>query len=348
MKIVRALVPDLTIAVCKAALEHCQLDGMEAAHMLQAFKKDRHHELHELHKVCVGGKQEVGGLAAPRHVSRTLFNPTQTYAPEIQGNASSESDGSDSSADRCVEGYCVHWALVCIPSIVLCHIIPHPTHTTQPTNSRKKRKRSSKKKKSSKKHSKEDKKKRKKKHKRDASPGGVGMGGVGMGGAASQQQYGKYGIVKESDLENKRGDFMVRVVVVVYDCGHGCLLGAATAFVLFHTPYTHTYGISQHSWSHTHGHPQPPWSYTQVWAIEVAKVDPEVLPKHEERELFKTYMEDYNTATLPHKKYYNVAAYEAKQRAKAASKGQVGGGVCVGDGGGGVEEECVVMVMVLL
>ncbi len=72
----------------------------------------------------------------------------------------------------------------------------------------------------------------------------------------------------------------------------------------------------------------------------MAKVDPEVLPKHEERELFKTYVEDYNTATLPHKKYYNIAAYEAKQRAKAAKKGEVcgGGGGCggmfVGVGGG--------------
>lgn len=60
-----------------------------------------------------------------------------------------------------------------------------------------------------------------------------------------------------------------------------------------------------------------------VWAMEVAKVDPEALPKHEERELFKTYVEDYNTATLPHKKYYDVAAYEAKQRVKSAKKQSV-------------------------
>ncbi len=62
MKIVRALVPDLTTAVCKAALEHCQLDGMEAAHMLQAFKRDRSTELQELHKVWWWG----GGVESAR------------------------------------------------------------------------------------------------------------------------------------------------------------------------------------------------------------------------------------------------------------------------------------------
>lgn len=52
MKIVRALVPDLTVAVCKAALAHCQLDGMQAAHLLQDFKRANAAELQTLHKVC--------------------------------------------------------------------------------------------------------------------------------------------------------------------------------------------------------------------------------------------------------------------------------------------------------
>lgn len=39
-------------------------------------------------------------------------------------------------------------------------------------------------------------------------------------------------------------------------------------------------------------------------------------PVQEERELFKDYMEDYNTATFPSKKYYNLEVFEAKQRLK--------------------------------
>lgn len=51
MKIVRALVPDLTTAVCKAAITHCKLDGMQAAHLLQDFKRANTAELQALHKV---------------------------------------------------------------------------------------------------------------------------------------------------------------------------------------------------------------------------------------------------------------------------------------------------------
>ena len=33
-------------------------------------------------------------------------------------------------------------------------------------------------------------------------------------------------------------------------------------------------------------------------------------------------MEDYNTATLPHKKYYDLDVYERKRIMKAAKKGK--------------------------
>jgi hypothetical protein len=52
------------------------------------------------------------------------------------------------------------------------------------------------------------------------------------------------------------------------------------------------------------------------------QVDIEILPKMEEKELFKTYAEDYNTGTLPHRKYYDMDAYEARKAAKAAKKGR--------------------------
>lgn len=35
----------------------------------------------------------------------------------------------------------------------------------------------------------------------------------------------------------------------------------------------------------------------------------------------RTYMEDYNTGTLPHKKYYDLDLYERKRALKAAKKG---------------------------
>jgi hypothetical protein len=57
-----------------------------------------------------------------------------------------------------------------------------------------------------------------------------------------------------------------------------------------------------------------------MWATEVQKVDIETLPKFEERELFRTYMEDFNTGTLPHRKYYNLEVYERRRAEKAAKK----------------------------
>lgn len=59
----------------------------------------------------------------------------------------------------------------------------------------------------------------------------------------------------------------------------------------------------------------------QLWAMEVKKIDIEAMPRSEEKEMFKDYMEEYNTATLPHKKYYDLDMYEKQQAAKAARKG---------------------------
>jgi len=59
-----------------------------------------------------------------------------------------------------------------------------------------------------------------------------------------------------------------------------------------------------------------------LWALDVKKIDVEVMGRNEEREMFRDYIEDYNTGTLPHRKYYNLEAYEKYKAAKRAAKGQ--------------------------
>ena len=81
------------------------------------------------------------------------------------------------------------------------------------------------------------------------------------GGSRRGSRYGKYGIIRETDMSEKRPEFM-------------------------------------------------------LWAIERRKVDVESMSRAQEKDLFKLYMEDYNTGTLAHRKYYNLAAYEASKRAR--------------------------------
>lgn len=91
-----------------------------------------------------------------------------------------------------------------------------------------------------------------------------------IAGHVASDQYGKYGIIRESDLASKISEF-------------------------------------------------------QQWATEVKKVNVEALAKWEEKELFAEFMEDYNTGTLPHRKYYDLMAYAQQQAMKAAKKGQTAG-----------------------
>ncbi|KFM23580.1 hypothetical protein F751_2839 [Auxenochlorella protothecoides] len=102
------------------------------------------------------------------------------------------------------------------------------------------------------------KKKHKHKRSRSGSEDRPPKGAVGS-------EYGKHGIIRETDMYAKRPEFM-------------------------------------------------------LWAIEVKKIDVEIMPKFEEKELFREYMEDYNTATLPHQKYYDTELYERQRAAKAAKR----------------------------
>ncbi|KMS97972.1 hypothetical protein BVRB_4g096910 [Beta vulgaris subsp. vulgaris] len=58
-----------------------------------------------------------------------------------------------------------------------------------------------------------------------------------------------------------------------------------------------------------------------AWLAEVKEVNLESLSNWEEKKMFKEYMEDYNTATFPSKKYYDLDAYHRHQLEKEMKKG---------------------------
>ena len=63
----------------------------------------------------------------------------------------------------------------------------------------------------------------------------------------------------------------------------------------------------------------------RAWLEEVKRVNLESVTKHDEREYFKEYAEDYNTNTLPGEKFYNLdrwAVAEAARRAAADAAGE--------------------------
>jgi len=51
------------------------------------------------------------------------------------------------------------------------------------------------------------------------------------------------------------------------------------------------------------------------WLVEERKINPETLSKDLERKEFARFIEDYNTATLPHEKFYDMAKYERRMDA---------------------------------
>merc|ERR1712217_742481 len=57
-----------------------------------------------------------------------------------------------------------------------------------------------------------------------------------------------------------------------------------------------------------------------AWASEVRKEDTNVMGQMKMRELFKEYVEDYNTATMPSEKYYNLQVWDTKMSFKRQKK----------------------------
>eukprot|EP00123_Amoebidium_parasiticum_P015787 comp23144_c4_seq6/m.37398 comp23144_c4_seq6/g.37398 ORF comp23144_c4_seq6/g.37398 comp23144_c4_seq6/m.37398 type:complete len:147 (-) comp23144_c4_seq6:24-464(-) len=53
-----------------------------------------------------------------------------------------------------------------------------------------------------------------------------------------------------------------------------------------------------------------------TWLHEVRKLDPEIISRPEMKTYFQDFMEAYNTATLPNKKYYDMEAWTKKEMAK--------------------------------
>ena len=50
----------------------------------------------------------------------------------------------------------------------------------------------------------------------------------------------------------------------------------------------------------------------RAWLLEEQKVNPETVSKDQTRRLFSKFVEDFNTGTLPHEKYYHLERYESR------------------------------------
>lgn len=58
-----------------------------------------------------------------------------------------------------------------------------------------------------------------------------------------------------------------------------------------------------------------------AWLLEVKQVNLEALANWEEKQMFKEFMEDHNTATFPSKKYYDLDAYHQRMMEKEKRNG---------------------------
>ncbi|KAG5731965.1 hypothetical protein E4T56_gene7768 [Termitomyces sp. T112] len=52
-----------------------------------------------------------------------------------------------------------------------------------------------------------------------------------------------------------------------------------------------------------------------AWLVEERKINPETISKDQNKKEFLHFVEDFNTATLPHEKYYHMEAYERRMTA---------------------------------
>ncbi|KAI0002114.1 hypothetical protein BJV74DRAFT_817021 [Russula compacta] len=58
----------------------------------------------------------------------------------------------------------------------------------------------------------------------------------------------------------------------------------------------------------------------RAWLVEERKINPERLTKDHNKKEFARFVEDYNTATLPNEKFYNMEAYERRMNAMRAGE----------------------------
>nr|GAT51527.1 predicted protein [Mycena chlorophos] len=57
-----------------------------------------------------------------------------------------------------------------------------------------------------------------------------------------------------------------------------------------------------------------------TWLVEERKVNPETISKDQQRKEFARFMEDFNTATLPDRKYYDMESYNRRMNALRAGE----------------------------
>ncbi|KIJ51272.1 hypothetical protein M422DRAFT_157818 [Sphaerobolus stellatus SS14] len=50
----------------------------------------------------------------------------------------------------------------------------------------------------------------------------------------------------------------------------------------------------------------------RTWLVEECKINPETMSKEQTKKQFSKFVEDYNTATLPHEKFYDMKRYDAR------------------------------------
>ncbi|KAI0076385.1 hypothetical protein K474DRAFT_1598105, partial [Panus rudis PR-1116 ss-1] len=53
----------------------------------------------------------------------------------------------------------------------------------------------------------------------------------------------------------------------------------------------------------------------RTWLVEERKINPETITKDQTKKEFAKFVEDYNTATLPHEKFYDMTRYEIRMSA---------------------------------
>ncbi|KAH8103425.1 hypothetical protein BXZ70DRAFT_889302 [Cristinia sonorae] len=53
----------------------------------------------------------------------------------------------------------------------------------------------------------------------------------------------------------------------------------------------------------------------RAWLVEERKINPETISRDQNKKEFARFVEDYNTATLPHEKFYAMDAYERRMDA---------------------------------
>ncbi|EFN57120.1 hypothetical protein CHLNCDRAFT_143975 [Chlorella variabilis] len=265
MERLHLLLPALGPTVRAAALQECNWDEERALTMLRRFQVAKVDELSKLHKerrrhqlALQSGKPEKR-RKEHKEGGKRQRDEDGAGSGSDSGSSSGSESGSGSESESSSSG-------------------SEDERSRRKSGSKRRRSRSrersskrSKKEKRSSKDKKRKKEKRSKKEKKEKRGSKDKARAKQATRGAIGHEYGKYGLIRETDMYTKRPEF-------------------------------------------------------QLWAMEVKNIDIEAMPRSEEKEMFKDYMEEFNTATLPHRKYYDLEMYEKQQAAKAARKGLPAGG----------------------